>query len=399
MTRCTAVLILAVGLSLLTSVAGVHAQVVWPLLPTSGGESTFAQSIDASGKVVGYTRTGVTDTPTVWWPPGTSAYTAEALGSDGAGAANSVNGAAAAGYSQPEDLSTAAATLWWLNGIGQTSRVPLPSPLGATLTSALSINAAASVAGFAEYSSGHTQGVVWNDVAGTYSATVLPALADWTDSGATAMNGAGDIGGYCVSEEDGVQAAVWQKSGNSYTPKVVFAVETAVVTALNDNGFGAAVVGSNPAALALFEGDYYAFELTQPFGATDGSANAINAFDAIAGSLKDPETAATSGREAALWLPTESFWDYVNLDRWLDETDPTLGAQWTLSEVFGLTDSWRATGDGLFDPDGPGGPLMPVERGFVLDVSTVVPEPTGVFALIAAAPLLVPLRRRRRRRT
>jgi len=378
-------------------VSSANAALVHPLPPAAGSSESYAQSIDAGGNVVGYSRDGGTDLPTLWRPTA-GGYVAEALPlvpGAAAGAANSISAGSGAivGYVQPADLSTASATVWTAPPASAYAASPLPSPAGSALTSAYAVNDAGTAVGYQETASAATAAVAWNFTGGTYAAALLPAPAGWLDTAATTINGSGDIGGYRFMVIDGeidVQGVVWQNSGaGTYTPKTIIATETVIPTAaMNDAGIGAGVIGNEPAVIALFEGDYYAFELPQPFGTTDGAANAVNAHDAIAGYLKDPET-TTSGPEAALWLPTESFWELVNLDRWLDETDATLGSQWTLTEAFGLTDSWLVTGDGLYDPDGPSGPLAAVERGFVLDASSLVPEPSGVsIALLAGAMLL-----------
>ena len=144
--------------------------------------------------------------------------------------------------------------------------------------------------------------------------------------------------------------------------------------------------------MVLFEGDYYAAELEVPFGSSDSASNAVNSHDALAGYLKDPGT-AQAGAEAALWLPTDDEWELVNLDNWLNTADPTLGTQWTLLEAFGLSDSWLVAGHGLYDADGPGG-QPPVERGFVLDASPLVPEPTGALAAVTVCVAAALWRRR-----
>ena len=62
-------------------------------------------------------------------------------------------------------------------------------------------------------------------------------------------------------------------------------------------------------------------------------------------------------------------------------------------EARGISDTNWVTGYGWFDPDGPGRQAM-YQRLFLLNISSVVPEPTGLSILALAVPAL--LRRRKR---
>jgi probable HAF family extracellular repeat protein len=86
----------------------------------------------------------------------------------------------------------------------------------------------------------------------------------------------------------------------------------------------------------------------------------------------------------------------VDLDVWLDANNPTEGAKWTLTSANDISNTDWITGNGTYDPDGPGG-VAAAQRAFLLDGSgIVVPEPgtIGVLGLGAAA---ISLSRRRRR--
>ena len=72
----------------------------------------------------------------------------------------------------------------------------------------------------------------------------------------------------------------------------------------------------------------------------------------------------------------------IDLDAWLDANNPTEGAKWTLLAAQGLTDTGLITGVGDYN-DGPGG-LTDGTRAFLLEASTLVPEPaTGILFIIA----------------
>ena len=372
-----------------------RAQVVRELPPAAGTSQSYGQSIDSSGVVVGYSHGAGADVPTIWRPtPG--GYVAGHLALPAGqtmGAANAISsdGGAIAGYTQPNDGSTATATVWTSSG-GSYSPVPLPVPVGSALTAAYAVNASGQAAGFRTNDSDFSTGVTWAPAGGGSFTTTLLPFPGRTDSVATAVNGAGDVAGYTTGA-GGLLGAVWVRSGNTYTPQTVISAESALITAMNDAGTGAGVYDEDqPLVMVLFEGDYYALDLNMPIGSSDGATNGVNSFDTLVGYAKDADT-ATPGQEAALWMPGETQWEYVNLDVWLDQVNPTLGARWTLSDAMSISDGWLVTGNGLFDPDGTG-PLGVVERAFALDVSSMVPEPAG--ATLAFLTLLPLLARRRR---
>jgi probable HAF family extracellular repeat protein len=63
----------------------------------------------------------------------------------------------------------------------------------------------------------------------------------------------------------------------------------------------------------------------------------------------------------------------IDLDQWLDQTNPGEGAKWTLSDARGINDSGLITGTGVYN-DGPGG-LSDGNRAFLLDASALTIEP------------------------
>jgi probable HAF family extracellular repeat protein len=87
----------------------------------------------------------------------------------------------------------------------------------------------------------------------------------------------------------------------------------------------------------------------------------------------------------------------IDLDTWLDASNPTEGAKWTLFDGFPQISISRntgwITGVGVYDPDGPGG-IAAADRAYLLDASSLVPEPAALTLLAASGALAV--RRRRR---
>lgn len=82
------------------------------------------------------------------------------------------------------------------------------------------------------------------------------------------------------------------------------------------------------------------------------------------------------GSSATLWQNDGSN-TAVDLDAWLDATNPTLGAYWTLIEARGINNNGLITGVGNYD-DGPGG-LDDGYRGFVLDAASLASAVPGDF--------------------
>ena len=390
--RATAFVLVALAVST------APAQVFRSLPPEFTNGQSFGQAIDANCFFVGYT--GVAGPPTLW-RPSVATYSREALPVPPGhqfGAGNSIGaGGVIGGYTQPSDQSTATATVWTAPPGGAYAATPLPAPSGSTLTSAYSVNAIGSASGFRETASGGTDAVVWDPIGGAYTATLLPGLSGWTDTAATAINDNGDLAGYAFGALGGPRGAIWEKTPSGYVAKEVIAgADDVVISAINSFRTGAGVVnGDQAAVMVFFEGEYYAGELNVPFGSSDSAANAVNIADGLVGYLKDPTT-AQSGAQAALWMPGDDEWELVNLDAWFNQVGGALAQQWVLEEATGISDNWLVTGNGIFDST-PANGVPGVTRGFVLDVSSLLPEPSGgAIALVAGSMLLT--RRRRRPR-
>ena len=368
------------------------APAIVPLDGVAGSAGVSARAMAADGTVVGGNALGGDATA---WLAGPGGYTPQLLprtpGLDDA-FANAVNASGRiAGYQVDVD-GVPTATVWDRTG-GPYSASLLPTPVGAIGASAFAINTAGQVAGFCVTADGRTFGVVWEpELGGGYVAGLLPAPAGGAPyTVATAINDTGLIAGYGAVGGNSVPV-VWDAGGGH----AVFVVKSAVASAINNNGIGAGVdvssSNSSPLVIAPFEGDYYGGALPDSGLGGNGASNWVNDQDVLVGYAVDLATRDVSGKEAALWAPTDVYWDYLNLDAWFRQQDPDAGARWTLRDANFITDAGLIVGDGTYDPDG-AGPLPAYERSFVFDASTAVPEPIALSWFVVAGALLV--RRRR----
>jgi probable HAF family extracellular repeat protein len=122
-------------------------------------------------------------------------------------------------------------------------------------------------------------------------------------------------------------------------------------------------------------------------GGSYSTGNAVNARGQVAGMsyMADDYT-----RHAFLYTGTPGTDGHmIDLDAWLDVVNPIEGAKWTLFEAEGLTDTGLITGYGFYT-----GGESSTMCAFLLDASSLVPEPT-TLSLLALGGLAM-LRRKRR---
>jgi hypothetical protein len=352
------------------------APTIYPLDGVPGSRGVSARAMAADGTVVGGNSVGGQATV---WTKGSSGYAPQLLpllaGQDD-GFANAVNsGGTIAGY-QVDQAGNPTATVWQRGGAsGAYAASALPVPSGAVGASAYAINASGQVAGFGVTATGSTFGVVWQPLPAGYVAQPLDAPAAMNTSYvATAINDRGVVAGYGEVADAPYVPAVWEGGRG----KGVIVVQGAVATAINNNGVGAGVDTSSgdvlPMAIAPYEGDYYGATLPINGVGGYGASNHVNNNDVLVGNAVDP-TDTTTGHVAALWNPTDTYWDYVNLQTWLTGKSPTLGQRWTLRDANFISDSGWVVGDGVYNAYAPFVDAG-YERSFVMDVSSIAaPEP------------------------
>jgi probable HAF family extracellular repeat protein len=152
--------------------------------------------------------------------------------------------------------------------------------------------------------------------------------------------------------------------------------------AINDSGVivGETWRGPSPSTQSGFRytGSSPAQTLLLPPGGGSVSVQAINNDGFVVGSLT-----TSTYTHAMLWRPDNS---YVDLDTWLDQVDPAAGASWSLGIATGINSAGMIVGD---TPSG-----LSNDVAFVLNASSLIPEPAS-SALIGAGLTLLTLRRRR----
>jgi probable HAF family extracellular repeat protein len=118
-------------------------------------------------------------------------------------------------------------------------------------------------------------------------------------------------------------------------------------------------------------------------GATLNQVRAINASGQLSGD---------SAGHAVVYTGTPGVdGQMINLNDWLDVNNPAEGAKWHLIWANALSDGGLITGQGIY-----GDELGGSRHAFILDASSLVPEPAGLTLLGVAVPVLL---RRRARRT
>jgi probable HAF family extracellular repeat protein len=124
-------------------------------------------------------------------------------------------------------------------------------------------------------------------------------------------------------------------------------------------------------------------------GGTNSAPSAINARGQIVGWADLP-----NGTERPfLYVGTPGIDGHmIDLDTWLDDSNPIEGAKWTLSYVNGINDSGLITGQGIYN-EGPDG-LSDGRRAFLLDASSLVPEPCSLLISLCLTALTLRPRRR-----
>ncbi|MFT3788100.1 MAG: hypothetical protein QM770_18330 [Tepidisphaeraceae bacterium] len=272
--------------------------------------------------------------------------------------------------------------LAWLSGPGGAYGAPvvLPVPAPYTNSTAYSIGRTDAIAGFVATDAGPEHAAIWTpNGTGGFSVRLLPDNGQ--ASAATSVDSFGNVVGYRSS----LMTVAWFPDGSGgYDRHDAIGGESTVLSFLNDNGFAAGYYAGRPIVGAFYEGDLYCAILDHPQDDSDAGANHINGLDYIVGDANTPG----AGRQAQIWLPTDTFWDRVNVDEWLDATSPPDASAWKLLSGTFLSEDFKMLGDGQYTVDG-----SPLQRAFVLDATALVPEPTVGASTVCAILTLTRQRR------
>jgi hypothetical protein len=212
----------------------------------------------------------------------------------------------------------------------------------------------------------------WDPVAGIQSLGTLGG----SNSIARSVNAGGVVVGWSNAAGGGDgRAFIWTEPLGMRTLAGLENL-TSIAQDVSDSGYVTGAVGGRP---MLWRETLLSADMGLPVGfTTAGAGNAVNNDGIVVGHAHNG-----FALRAMLWRLGDAP---INLDAWLDAADPGAGAIWTLEEATDITDAGIITGYGVYN-DGPGG-LPDGQRAFLLDASSIIPEPTSACALTCAALLL-----------
>jgi hypothetical protein len=388
---------------------------------SSGYTASSASALNAAGTAVGDARKYSGDTllgtrAVRWNVSGPAAAELGNLGTNSTGFTDSSASALnAAGYALKYTGDTSLgsrAVRWDASGIPTELGNLGTDSTGYTTNYAYALNAAGTTVGVAEKFSGATslgtRAVRWDGsgIAATELGNLGTTSTGDTISYAFAVNAAGTAVGYANKYSGsgtflGFRAVRWGASGAAATELGnlgtdssgnTFSYAYAVNATGSTVGFAKKYSGLKdlgPRAVRWGASGTAATELgnlgTDSNGNTESQAYVINTAGAAVGYAEKYSGGFDLGIHAVLWGLNGAAIDLNTL------IDPA-ASSWTLTDALGISDTNWVTGIGRFDPDG-AGPLGTYNRLFLLDASSVVPEPAGLSLL----PIAAMFRRRRRR--
>ncbi len=323
------------------------------LSSTSGG---YAYGINDAGTAVGSAGDGTGNIHVMRFPTGGPMQDLGTLGGK-QGVAFAINSAGAlVGEAQ---LSNGQWRAFRYSGAGPMENV---GTLGGIVSHASDINSSGVVVGFSSDASNQTRAFRY--------------------SGAGPMQDLGTLGGHSYANAINAAGVIVGEAYVDNTGGPSHAFRYTDASAMQDLGtlggsysvaYGINTAGTIVGKASTLTGAEHAFRYTSGGGMIDlgtiggnfSAADDINDLGAIVGQSTLPSSAI----HATLWKPSGAILD---VDAWFNSVNPTEGPKWELTALTKINSDGLASGYGFYN-DGSGNRAF----GFILDVSSQIPEPSG----------------------
>ena len=339
-------------------------------LGTLGGTTSYANGVNDDGVVVGISNLGGIVDHAFRYTPATGMQDLGVLAGDPSSSAASAISPGGTIVGASDNVGSGARAFRHTAGSGMQD---LGTVFGGQ-TSALAVNDAGLVVGEEYTPTGRIRPVYYTPAAG------MQLLGDpaGPDGSARGVNASGVIVGYADLLRGGNRAFRYTAATGMQDLGALVTGERSYALDVHDSG----VIGGYS---HVAPGAQHAFRYTDATGMVDlgilpGGLNsralAINNAGVVVGTAY--RSILATDTIAALWKPDGIL---VDLDLWLDQINPAEGAKWTLRSANAINESGLVVGSGVYY-DGDGG-LTDGYVAFMLDATSIVPEPTGtVFAIL-----------------